>query len=438
MAHPSGSNEASPLLGDDSSRTSVAADQGGSQEEPETMNMRSIFKIAAAMYSFATLGLFNSSIGAVLPLLSQYYNLSDIQVSSIFLAGPIGYVFAAQFSDAVHYRFGQRGIAFAGPLLQVAATAMVAAHPGFGVILVAFAFQGLGTGLLDGSWCAWAGSMKKANTISGLLHGSYSVGAALGPLLLTMLTARHRDWWTWYSILAGACALSFIVQVAAFLHESASVYRQSKQSKLSDSKVDLREIFKHPATWLCAAFFLTYVGVETSISGWVVSFMLRERHASDYIAGLSSSGYWIGMAIGRLVLGFATDRMGVRRATTLYFLSAIVFEALFAAFTSLEASIIFMTATGFVHGPLFPSGVVVLTRLLPAELHVAAVSFVASLGQIGGAVLPFAIGAVVQGLGIGVFRFAILVETLVALLVWFAFARLRPALLPISAAHTQD
>ncbi|KAF5852376.1 hypothetical protein GGP41_007798 [Bipolaris sorokiniana] len=437
MAHQSRSDENSPLLGDNS-RTFVTPDQGASQEEPETMNMRLIFKIAAAMYSFATLGLFNSSIGAVLPLLSQHYNLSDIQVSSIFLAGPIGYVLAAQFSDAVHYRFGQRGIAFVGPILQVLATATVAVHPGFGLILVAFAFQGLGTGLLDGSWCAWAGSMKKANTISGLLHGSYSVGGALGPLLLTMLTAKHQHWWTWYSILAGACALSFIVQVAAFRHESASVYRQSKQSKMSDSKVDLREIFKHPATWLCAAFFLTYVGVETSISGWVVSFMLRERHASDYIAGLSSSGYWIGMAIGRLVLGFATDRMGVRRATVLYFLFAIIFEALFAAFSSLEASVIFMTATGFVHGPLFPSGVVVLTRLLPAELHVAAVSFVASLGQIGGAFLPFAIGAVVQGLGIGVFRFAILVETLLALLVWLAFARLRPALLPISAAHTQD
>jgi fucose permease len=244
---------------------------------------------------------------------------------------------------------------------------------------------------------------------------------------------RSTNW-----VKAGACALSFIVQVAAFRHESAPVYRQSKQSKMSDSKVDLRQIFKHPATWLCAAFFLTYVGVETSISGWVVSFMLRERHASDYIAGLSSSGYWIGMAIGRLVLGFATDRMGVRRATVLYFFFAIVFEAMFAAFSSLEASVIFMTATGFVHGPLFPSGVVVLTRLLPAELHVAAVSFVASLGQIGGAFLPFAIGAMVQGLGIGVFRFAILVEILVALLVWLAFARLRPALLPISVVHTQD
>jgi fucose permease len=211
----------------------------------------------------------------------------------------------------------------------------------------------------------------------------------------------------------------------AFRAQNAAVYLSSKQAAQTDDKNNTREMLRHPATWLCAAYFLTYVGTETAISGWVVSFMLRQRHASPYIAGLSSSGYWTGMAIGRLVLGFATDRIGVRRATVLYFLLAVLLEALFAIFTSPVLSIILMALLGFVMGPLFPSGVVVLTRLLPPELHVAAVSFVASLGQVGGAFLPFAIGAVVEGLGIGVFRYAILLQTVLALGVWVAFARLR-------------
>jgi fucose permease len=187
-------------------------------------------------------------------------------------------------------------------------------------------------------------------------------------------------------------------------------------------------MFKYTATWLCAAYFLTYVGTETAISGWVVSFMRRSRHSSTYESGLAASGYWIGMAVGRLSLGFLTDRLRVRRATILYSLFAIGIEVLFAILSSAAISVVLMTLLGFVMGPLFPSGVIVLTRLLPGELHVAAVSFVASLGQVGGAFLPFTIGAVVQGLGIGVFRFAILGETVLALLVWVAFARLRPAL----------
>lgn len=185
-------------------------------------------------------------------------------------------------------------------------------------------------------------------------------------------------------------------------------------------------MLRHPATWCCAAFFLADVGVETAISGWIVSFMLRSRSATPYLAGLSSSGFWAGMAVGRLVLGPLTDRMGVRRATVLYFILAVLTEILFVVLPHAIVSVVLMVILGFLMGPLFPSGVIVLTQLLPKELHVAAVSFVASLGQVGGALLPFGIGAVVEGLGIGVFKYAILVQSVLAMLLWVVFARLRP------------
>jgi fucose permease len=173
-------------------------------------------------------------------------------------------------------------------------------------------------------------------------------------------------------------------------------------------------------------YFLADVGVETAISGWVVSFMLRSRNATPYIAGLSSSGFWAGMAVGRLVLGPLTDRIGVRKATAIYFVLAALLESLFAALPNPVMSVVLMVVLGFLMGPLFPSGVIVLTELLPKELHVSAVSFVASLGQVGGALLPFGIGAVVEGLGIGVFRYAILVQSILAMLLWAVFARLPP------------
>jgi fucose permease len=185
-------------------------------------------------------------------------------------------------------------------------------------------------------------------------------------------------------------------------------------------------MLRHPATWCCAAFFLADVGVETAISGWIVSFMLRSRSATPYLAGLSSSGFWAGMAVGRLALGPLTDRIGVRRATVMYFILAVLTEILFVVLPHAIVSVVLMVILGFLMGPLFPSGVIVLTQLLPKELHVAAVSFVASLGQVGGALLPFGIGAVVEGMGIGVFKYAILVQSVLAMLLWMVFARLRP------------
>ncbi|KAF3040957.1 hypothetical protein E8E12_008687 [Didymella heteroderae] len=371
-------------------------DPSRSQDDSPKISIRLACRVAAAMFSFATLGLFQSSIGALLPLISKHYNLSDLHVSLIFVVGPFGYIIAAQTSSLIHNQFGQFGIAFFGPVLQIIAAGLLSLQPHFGLVLVAYAVLGLGTGLLDGSW-------------SGDCSGF-----------------GYFDGNEWKSQATLSIVDAFAL-CTAFWNETAYAYRQAHQSEDADNKTHTRAMLKLPATWWCAAYFLADVGVETAISGWVVSFMLRSRAATPYLAGLSSSGFWAGMAVGRLVLGPLTDRIGVRKATALYFSMAICVETLFAVLPFPVVSVVLMMVLGFLMGPLFPSGVIVLTQLLPKNLHVAAVSFVASLGQVGGAMLPFGIGAVVEGLGIGVFRFAILVQSVLAMLLWAAFAKLRPA-----------
>lgn len=192
-------SEDAPLLG-----SHEAALQPTSTTSPlaqQHVSQRLAFKIAATMLSFGTLGLFNSSIGALLPSLSSHYSLSDLHVSLIFLVGPLGYILAAQLSSSIHFQFGQFGVALAGPVLQLIAAALLSARPRFGIMLVGFAVQGLGTGLLDGSWCAWAGAMDRASTVSGLLHGSYSAGAAGAPLIVTFITEKGHAWCEWYYVL---------------------------------------------------------------------------------------------------------------------------------------------------------------------------------------------------------------------------------------------
>jgi fucose permease len=131
------------------------------------------------------------------------------------------------------------------------------------------------------------------------------------------------------------------------------------------------------------------------------------------------------MAVGRFALGTVADRIGVAKAALVYINCAIALEVLFALIPLPVVSVITMTLLGFFMGPLFPSGIVVLTRLLPKQLHVAAVSFVASVGQVGAALLPFAIGAVVDVSGIGIFRFAIIAFTVLTLVLWMLFSRLQ-------------
>lgn len=196
---PHSQAEGAPLLRENA--PALSADTRDPKNLRSNVSIRFALKVAAAMYSFATLGLFNSSIGALLPQISTHYDLSDLHVSLVFVVGPLGYIVAAQMSATIHHRFGQFGIALIGPVLQVIAAGLLSLHSHFGLVLIGFAVQGLGTGLLDGSWCAWAGSMERASTVSGLLHGSFSAGAATAPVLVTLLTTNGHVWFEWYYVL---------------------------------------------------------------------------------------------------------------------------------------------------------------------------------------------------------------------------------------------
>lgn len=211
---PADSTETSPLLSPSNSPQNheITTDITSSPTTPHPTT-----RIAAAMFSFITTGLFVSSIGVMLPHIEAHYALSDLSVSLIFLVGPIGYIAAASSNAAIHHHFGQRGIACAAPVLHLLSSVVLALHPPFPLLLVAFAGVGLGSAWLDGSWCAWAGAMSNANTVSGLLHGSFSAGAAVGPVVAGLMLARSSgvdgggsvagQWYSWFWVLVSSNCL---------------------------------------------------------------------------------------------------------------------------------------------------------------------------------------------------------------------------------------
>ncbi|PVH73797.1 MFS transporter-like protein [Cadophora sp. DSE1049] len=401
--------EESPLLGDSESSSTPTVTQDVNPHPRMTL------RICAAMYSFAFLGLFTSSIGVMLQPLTRHYSLTDIHVSLVFVVGPVGYIIAAQLSSPVHWKLGQRGVTVIAPTLHILGVLLIATHPPFPLVLVAFAAVALGAGFLDGSLCAWAATVHNANTVTGMLQGSYSVGAAIGPVLAgTVLPAWSRPWYDWYYVLVAASFVELCLLAFACRHEDATKYRGEKQLE----EASLKRIFKYRTTWLVAVYFLAYVGIETAISGWTVPFMLRYRYATPYLASTCSSGFWGAMAIGRFTLGIMTDKVGVGRATLGYFIITIAFQVAFALVPGNTSSVVFMGLIGFFMGPMFASGIVMVTRLLPSELHIATVSFGASAGQIGAALFPFGIGAFIQGVGIGIFPFAVVILSCFAFLSW--------------------
>lgn len=174
----------------------------------------------------------------------------------------------------------------------------------------------------------------------------------------------------------------------------------------------------------------------------VVTFLQNERQGSVQ-SGNAVSGFWGGIALGRLLLPAFNVWVGERRVIFPYTAAAIALElwillhrdlvsngesrlqVLFPAPLTLYIlqplrSVLLALSSGCVQShvslhltcdielissasvhfqPFFPIAISVISKLLPRHLHVGAIGFIAAIGSCGAAALPFATGALAQRYG---------------------------------------
>ena len=113
--------------------------------------------------------------------------------------------------------------------------------------------------------------------------------------------------------------------------------------------------------------------------------MSKVRDANAFDSGISATGFWLGLTLGRVTLGFITPKIGERLAVSVYLLLSLGLELLFWLVPNFIVSAVMVALLGFFLGPLFPATIVAATKLLPKHLHVSAIGFSAALGGGGAA-----------------------------------------------------
>ncbi|KAK7433386.1 hypothetical protein QQZ08_000326 [Neonectria magnoliae] len=382
------------------------------------------FRLSAAFWSMLVMGANDAAYG-----LEKYYDLTYIVVSMVFISPFVGYVLAAVFNNYLHLRIGQRGIAVLCAGCHILAYSIIAAHPPYVALIFAFMFAGLGNGLADAAWNAWVGGLANASEILGSMHACYGVGAVFSPLVSTaMITRSNLPWYYFYYVMIGFSAVELVALTWAFWKADGaayrSVYRESEIERESGLWAAIAHMPAARTSWICAFFLLCYVGVEVALGGWIVVFMTRVRGGGDFESGMTATGFWLGITVGRLVLGFVTPRLGIKVAISTYVAATMGLELLFWLVPQFYVSAVAVAFQGFFLGPLFPGVVLVASKLLPRHQHVVVIGFAAALGGCGAAILPFAVGVLAQVAGVQVLQPIILSLLGVLLLLWWALPRI--------------
>ncbi|KAJ7601086.1 major facilitator superfamily domain-containing protein [Mycena floridula] len=364
----------------------------------------------------------DASYGPLLPRIQQVYGIGYTTVSLLFVSATIGFLSGAvlniPFSNM--FTFGQ--LMVFGSFLQCTAYAIEASAPPFGVLCLGYGINGIGMAIQDGQANGYLSTMqrKPAKKMS-LFHATYGAGALLAPLSATRFAQTTR--WSFHYLVSLAFALVSTVLLAIVLRfrstdDCLAVVGQSTTHKQTETQESsFRQIFRLKSVHLLSIYILLYVGLEATLGGWIVTYVMQTRGGGPS-SGYISTGYFGGLMLGRALLLPINAMIGERRVLFLYFVIAIGFELMIWFASSVIADAVAAALLGFFLGPWYPLGMNQTARVIPQWLLPGSMGWIAGFGQAGSALLPFIVGTVSQKVGIESFPPLVIGTLVLTLAVW--------------------
>ncbi|KAI0694037.1 major facilitator superfamily domain-containing protein [Cytidiella melzeri] len=380
-----------------------------SQSDQKRMKWGARLQLATVCWSIFTVGWNDGATGPLLPRIQEAYNVSYAVVSLIFMSNFVGFMIGALANVYIVDEFGFGKAMVLGATIQLVGYAIQSAAPPYPVFLIAFAVNGIGLALQDAGGNAYVASIKdNSRTKMSLLHSIYGTGAFLSPLSSTQFS-RGRRWSFQYLTALGITLVNAVLLITVFRFKRMEValadvgQAKTETAAVSHDENKYCQIFRLKEVHFLATMLLLYVGIGVTIGGWSVTYIINVRGGGSN-SGYISSGFFGGVALGRLALLWVTKMLGDRNAVFLYILIAIGLEAVVWRVPSLVGDAVAVSLVGFFLGPLYPIVISHAGKILPHWLFAGAVGWIAGFGQAGSAFVPLITGAIASREGIEVLQ----------------------------------
>lgn len=258
----------------------------------------------------------------------------------------------------------------------LAVVALAGAWPFFlaGVFVFGIGFGGLD--LSVNQVVAYSEGRRQAALLNAL-NSAYPAGAVAGPILVSAFAADH------FSTLFLVAATLWLAMMPGIIGIGGRVPVIAAQSRWPGGLV---------AVFVAA--FVLYVAMEVGTGGWMTSHLESLGFGSEGAATLTS-GFWLALVTGRLLVALVPPSVGEARIVLLGSGAATV--ALGLATVGMLAPYAYIAA-GLAMAPVFPTGIVWLAKLRPGDSRSTAWLYPAA--SVGGAIGPGAIGLVIAGAGV--------------------------------------
>jgi MFS transporter, FHS family, glucose/mannose:H+ symporter len=323
---------------------------------------------------FMLTGTGTTLVGCLLPNLIVLWHMSDARAGILFAAQFAGSALGAALVNRNYLASIARGYGLV--IVSALAIAHFTGSPHIGLF---FTF-GLGLGLTMTATSLMTGVMfsEKRGAALSLLNACWGLGAVASPILASTWTKK----WP-----AGSLYLVFAVALVVVL---LFVRRTSfaTNPRHPDSQVE-RASFPVPLIFGLAFIAFLYVGVEASVSGWMMSYVHRMTAMHNSWPPVVVSCFWIALLCGRVATPAVLRRVTEQELLTLSIVGAWVSVAALIVSKSPVAAVLSATASGLLLGPVYP---LCVAKTLALTHDGPATKWVLGVSGFGGAALPWLTG----------------------------------------------
>lgn len=326
--------------------------------------------------AFALTGVGTTLLGSLLPTLSMNWRLDDRRAGFLFAAQFCGSALGALLVSSHFFRSALRGY------LLLAISALSIAFVRGEARLLLFCTFGLGLGLAETSTSMWMGKVfpTRRGAVLSVLNAWWCFGAVISAPLASVWVNRFSP--EYFYPMLGAAVVATMIPV---LGKGRVAVEEIRDSESAGEDID----WKRVAGFALMAFL--YVGSETSVGGWLMSYVHRLATSSNFLAPLATSCFWLALLGGRTISPWLLRRMDELQLLTYSVVGAFVSVVMLLLLRTPVGTVFSATCTGLMLGPIFP---LCMARIL-ALMHDSPQSkWTFSLSGVGAAALPALTGEV--------------------------------------------
>lgn len=231
-----------------------------------------------------------SMLGVLWPDVRERFGQSLGKLGLVTLAYGIGRLSTATIGRRAIHRMGM-GSAFTAGLVTFAITcALMALSTSWLMFLASAAAIGAAAGSLDSVGATFIAGRASVGD-AGLIHGSYGIGATIGPVIV----ASVQNWRV--SAAAGA-----VVAGGALV---AAASAKSEWPSLAKAGPSEPQPTGRPPRFAVTVSMLAlgaFVAVEVTTGLWAFTYLTEGRGISERAAAIGVAGFWGGATLGRITM----------------------------------------------------------------------------------------------------------------------------------------